>query len=51
MFRPSALAVFEIDRQFVLGRRLHRKVGRLLALKDAIDVACGSRYGSIVLPP
>jgi hypothetical protein len=23
----------------VLGRRLHRKVGRLLALEDAIDIA------------
>jgi hypothetical protein len=29
----------EIDRQLVLGRRLHRKVRRLLALEDAIDVA------------
>ena len=29
----------EIDHQFVLGRRLHRQVGRLLALEDAIDVA------------
>ena len=29
----------EIDRQFVLGRRLHRQVGRLLAFEDAVDVA------------
>ena len=27
----------EVDRQLVLGRRLHRQVGRLLALEDAID--------------
>ena len=30
----------EIDHQLVLGRRLHRQVGGLLALEDAIDVAC-----------
>jgi hypothetical protein len=35
---PSAFAVFEIDRQLVFDRRLHRQVGRLLALEDAIDV-------------
>src|SRR6516162_2528237 len=29
----------EIDHRFVLGRRLHRKIGRLLALEDAIDIA------------
>ena len=33
--RPSGL---EIDRQLVLGRRLHRKVGRFFALEDAVDV-------------
>ena len=33
------LGGLEIDHQLVLGRRLHRKVGRLLALEDAIDVA------------
>ena len=32
----------EVDHQLVLGRRLHRQVGRLLALEDAIDVAGGS---------
>jgi hypothetical protein len=31
---------FEVDHQLVLGRRLHRQVGRLLALEDAIDVTC-----------
>ena len=29
----------EIDRQFILGRRLHWQVGRLLAFEDAVDVA------------
>jgi hypothetical protein len=29
----------EVDQQLELGQRLHRKVGRLLALEDAIDVA------------
>src|SRR5262249_22177687 len=28
----------EIDSEFVLGRCLHRKVGRLLASEDAVDV-------------
>ena len=37
--RPSALAVFRLMTSLVLGRRLHRQVGRLLALEDAIDVA------------
>src|SRR5215831_4809328 len=32
------LCGLEIDRQLVLDRVLHRKVGRLLALEDAIDV-------------
>ena len=36
------LGGLEIDHQFVLGRRLHRQVGRLLALEDAIDVAGGA---------
>ena len=33
------LGGLEVDHQFVLGRRLHRQVGRLLALEDAVDVA------------
>ena len=33
------LGGLEIDHQLVLGRRLHRQVGRLLALEDAIDIA------------
>src|SRR5262249_34369286 len=36
--RPSAFAVFEVDDQFILRRRLYRKIGRLLTLEDAIDV-------------
>jgi hypothetical protein len=33
------LGGLEVDNQFVLGRRLHRKVCGLLALEDAIDIA------------
>ena len=33
------LGGLEIDHQLVLGRRLHRQVGRLLAFEDAIDIA------------
>ena len=28
----------EVDHEFVLGRRLHRQVGRLLALEDAVNL-------------
>src|SRR5437870_3333660 len=41
--RPRGL---EIDHQLILGRRLHRQVGRLLALEDAIDI--GSRLAVLV---
>ena len=34
--RPGGL---EVDCQLVFGRRLHRKVGRLLAFEDTVDVA------------
>src|SRR6266508_3353391 len=33
------LGGLEVEHQLVLGRRLHRKVGWLLALEDAIDIA------------
>ena len=33
------LGRLEVDHKLVLGRRLHRKVGGLLALEDAVDVA------------
>src|SRR5262245_40536417 len=36
------LGGFQIDNEFVFGRRLHRQVGRLLALENAIDVAGGA---------
>ena len=36
------LGGLEVDHQLVLGRRLHRQVGRLLALEDAVDVAGGA---------
>jgi hypothetical protein len=32
----------EVDDQFVLGGRLHRQVGGLLTLEDAVDVAGGA---------
>ena len=35
----EGLGRLEIDHQLVLGRRLHWKVGWLLALEDAVDVA------------
>jgi len=37
--KAERLGGFEIDHQFVLVRRLHRQVSRLLALEDAVDVA------------
>ena len=40
------LGGLEIDHQFVLGRRLHRQVGRLLALEDAVDI--GGRAAILV---
>jgi hypothetical protein len=33
------LGRLEIDHQLVLGRRLHRKISRFLALEDAVDVS------------
>ena len=38
-FEAERLGGLEVDDQLVLGRRLHRKVGRLLALEDTIHVA------------
>src|SRR5215813_7819882 len=32
----------EVDHKLILGWRLHREVAWLLALKDAVDVACGA---------
>ena len=39
MVEAERLRGLEVDHQFVLGRRLHRKVGGFLAIEDAIDVA------------
>src|ERR1700730_4033967 len=36
------LGGLEVNHQFVVGRRLHRKVGGLLALENAVDVAGGA---------
>jgi hypothetical protein len=40
------LGGLEINHQLIFGRRLHRKVGRLRALENAIDVT-GPRLGSV----
>src|SRR5262249_19717265 len=37
--KAERLRSLEVDHKLILGWRLHRKVGRLLALEDAIDVA------------
>src|SRR5258708_10683848 len=39
-FEAEGLGGLEIDHKLILGRRLHRKVGRLVALENAIDVSC-----------
>src|SRR5262249_47523137 len=41
-FEPERLGSLEVEDRFVLGRRLHRQIGRLLALQDAVDVAGGA---------
>src|SRR5438094_6621023 len=38
-FEAEHLGGFEVKHRFVLGRRLHRKVGWFLTFEDAIDVA------------
>src|SRR5215510_3555876 len=35
----ECLCSFQINNQLVFGRRLHREIGRLLAVEDAIDIA------------
>src|SRR5262249_22586902 len=37
--KPIAFAVPEVDDKFVLGRRLDRQIGRLLASEDTINIA------------
>src|SRR5262249_5513973 len=41
-FKAERLRGFEVDHQLVLRRRLDRKVRRLLALEDTVDVARGA---------
>jgi hypothetical protein len=40
-FEAERLRGLEVEYKFVPRRRLHRQIGRLLALKDAVDVAGG----------
>ena len=40
--KAECLCRLDVDHQVELGWRLHRQVGRLLALKDAIDVGSGT---------
>ena len=39
-FEAESLGGFQIDHQLDLGGRLNWKIGRLLALQDAINVTC-----------
>src|SRR5215472_7757048 len=38
--QAERLRGLQVDDQFELGRCLNRKIGRLLALEDAVDVPC-----------
>ena len=47
--RPGGL---QVDDDLVPGRRLHRELGRLLALEDAVDVAgCLPELVDVIRPP
>ena len=37
--KAERLGRLQVDHELVLGRRLHRQVGRLLALENTVDVA------------
>jgi hypothetical protein len=39
-WKPKRLGGLEVDHQLVPGRRLHRQIGRFLALEDAVDISC-----------
>ena len=43
--QAERFCALKIDNQFILGRRLHRKIAWLFALKDAIDVSRCSPKG------
>jgi hypothetical protein len=38
-FEAERLRCLEVDDKFELGRRLYRRVGRFLTLKDVVDIA------------
>ena len=38
-FDAERLRSLEVDHQLVFRRRLHRQIGRLFALEDAVDIA------------
>ena len=40
-FQVDLLSGLEVQHQLVLRRRLHRQIGRLLALEDAVDIGGG----------
>ena len=42
MINDSSTGGLKVDDQFELGRGLNRHIGRLFALEDLVDVACGS---------
>src|SRR5262245_53716503 len=47
--QAKRLGSLEVEHKLVFGRRLHRKIGRLLALEDAVDVAgCGAVLVDII---
>ena len=49
--RPSALAVVILSTGLVFHRQLHRQIGRLLALKDAVDVGGGAASMAYLVRP
>ena len=42
MTMPNCFSGFDIDDEFVFGRRLHRQIGGILALENSIDIAGGA---------
>src|SRR5262245_32111078 len=49
--QSERLCGLEIDNELILSRRLHRHVGWLLALEDAIDIPCGSPNRIVRITP
>jgi hypothetical protein len=50
-FKSERLGGLEVDHKLVLGRCLHRQVGRFLALEDAIDVSGRAPVLIVVIGP